>query len=48
MDILDFGGGLKGDEFVDWLSQVEEIMDFKEIPNDRRVPLVTIYLHGCA
>ncbi|KAL9671729.1 hypothetical protein QQ045_009300 [Rhodiola kirilowii] len=37
VDIPDFDGGLKAEEFIDWLSQVEEILDFKDVPDDRRV-----------
>lgn len=48
MDIPNFDGGLKGDEFVIWLSQVEEIMHFKEVPDDRCVLLVMTRLRGRA
>ncbi|GJR06001.1 hypothetical protein Tco_0528985 [Tanacetum coccineum] len=41
-----FYGSLKPKEFIDWLSQVEEILDFKEVPEERRVSLVMIRLHG--
>lgn len=48
VEIPKFDGSLKLEEFIDWLSQVEEILDFKELPEARRVALVTIRLHGCA
>ena len=48
VDIPKYDGSLPPEEFIDWLSQVEEILDFKEVPADRRVPLVTIRLHGRA
>ncbi|KAL9684326.1 hypothetical protein QQ045_021762 [Rhodiola kirilowii] len=48
VDIPDFDGGLKAEEFIDWLSQVEEVLDFKEVPDDRRVSLVTFHLRGRA
>ncbi|CAN1240497.1 hypothetical protein LINGRAPRIM_LOCUS2759 [Linum grandiflorum] len=48
VEIPTFDGSLKPEEFIDWLSQVEEILDFKEVPERRRVSLVTIRLHGRA
>ncbi|CAL1406160.1 unnamed protein product [Linum trigynum] len=48
VEIPPFDGTLKPEEFVDWLSQVEEILDFKEVPVNHRVSLVTIRLHGRA
>ncbi|KAL3615425.1 hypothetical protein CASFOL_041086 [Castilleja foliolosa] len=43
-----FDGSLKPDDFIDWLSQDEEILDFKDVPAERSVSLVTICLHGRA
>nr|GEY07105.1 hypothetical protein [Tanacetum cinerariifolium] len=43
-----FNGSLKPEVFIDWLYQVDEILDFKRVPDDRRVPLVTIRLHSRA
>lgn len=48
VEIPQFDGSLKPEEFIDWLSQVEEILEFKEVPEGRRVALVTIRLHGRA
>ncbi|CAL1382844.1 unnamed protein product [Linum trigynum] len=48
VEIPQFDGSMKPEEVIDWLSQVEEILDFKEVPDDRRVSLVTTRLHGCA
>ncbi|CAM8947279.1 unnamed protein product [Rhodiola kirilowii] len=48
VDIPDFDGGLRAEEFVDWLSKVEEVFDFKEVPEDRRVALVSFHLRGRA
>ncbi|GJW71820.1 hypothetical protein Tco_0128737 [Tanacetum coccineum] len=45
---LPFDGSLKPEEFIDWLYQVDEILDFKRVPDDRRVPLVTIRLRSRA
>ncbi|XP_050217488.1 uncharacterized protein LOC126668325 [Mercurialis annua] len=38
--IPEFFGALKSEEFLDWLATVEEILEFKDVPADRRVPLV--------
>lgn len=40
IDIPKFGGSTDPSEFLDWISSVEEILDFKEIPDPRRVGLV--------
>lgn len=39
-DILKFQGCLQPGEFLDWVAAVDEILDFNEIPNNRRVTLV--------
>ncbi|KAL3643616.1 hypothetical protein CASFOL_014431 [Castilleja foliolosa] len=48
MKIPQFDDSLKPEDFIDWLSHVEKILDFKEVPAERRVSLVTIRLHGRA
>nr|GEX56839.1 hypothetical protein [Tanacetum cinerariifolium] len=48
VEIPTFDGSLKPEEFIDWLYQVDEILDFKRVPDDRRVPLVTIRLRSRA
>ncbi|WOH04343.1 hypothetical protein DCAR_0623752 [Daucus carota subsp. sativus] len=48
VEIPTFDGSLKPEEFVDWLSQVDEILDFKNVPDDRCVSLVAIRLRGRA
>ncbi|CAN0918713.1 hypothetical protein LINGRAHAP2_LOCUS31026, partial [Linum grandiflorum] len=48
VEIPTFDGSLQPEEFIDWLSQVEEILDFKEVPEGRRVSLVTIRLRDRA
>ena len=46
MEIPEFKGGMVAEEFLDWLSNVEEIFDFKEVPENRRVKLVATRLRG--
>lgn len=48
VDIPEFTGGLQADEFLDWLGAVDEILDFKDVPDDRRVQLVATRLRGRA
>ena len=48
MEISEFKGGMVAEEFLDWLSNVEEIFDFKEVPEHRRVKLVATRLRGRA
>ena len=40
VDIPEFHGGIRGDSLLDWLVAVEEILEFKRVPEQRRVALV--------
>jgi hypothetical protein len=44
LDILEFKGDLQPEEFMDQVATVREVLDFKEVPEDRRVSLVTTKL----
>jgi hypothetical protein len=35
LDILEFSEGLQLEEFLDWIAAVEEVLDFKGVPEDR-------------
>lgn len=48
LELLEFNGGLDADEFLDWLNSVEELLEFKDVPDDRRVPLVATRFYGRA
>uniref|UniRef100_A0A0D3E7G6 Retrotransposon gag domain-containing protein n=1 Tax=Brassica oleracea var. oleracea TaxID=109376 RepID=A0A0D3E7G6_BRAOL len=48
VDIPEFHGGLRGDDLVDWIMAVEEILDFKQVPPARRVSLVAMRFCGHA
>jgi hypothetical protein len=48
LDILEFLEGMQPEEFLDWVAAVEEILDFKRVPEDRRVSLVTTKFRGRA
>ena len=39
-------GSLNHEEYIDWLNQVERIFDFHEIPNSKKVKLISIKLRG--
>ncbi|KAH6814511.1 hypothetical protein C2S51_023529 [Perilla frutescens var. frutescens] len=44
IDIPEFDGSLAVEDFLDWLSSIEEILDYKEVSDDCRVPLVATRL----
>jgi hypothetical protein len=48
LDILEFNGDLQPEEFLDWIVAVEEVLDFKGVPEDRRVSLVATKFRGRA
>ena len=41
LNILEFQGDLQPEEFMDWVAIVGEVLDFKEVPKNQRVSLVT-------
>ena len=47
-DIPEFKGCLQLEEFLDWVAAVEEILEFKEVPQDKRVSLVANKFRGRA
>ena len=48
LDIPEFKGCLQPKEFLDWVAAVEEILEFKEVPQDKRVSLVETKFRGRA
>ena len=40
IDIPEFHGGLAAEDFLDWVNAVEDIMEFKKVPEGKRVPLM--------
>uniref|UniRef100_A0A2N9ICK2 RNA-directed DNA polymerase n=1 Tax=Fagus sylvatica TaxID=28930 RepID=A0A2N9ICK2_FAGSY len=44
VDIPDFEGKMQPDDFIDWLTTVERIFDFKDVPENRKVKVVAIKL----
>ncbi|GJX76150.1 putative CCCH-type zinc finger family protein [Tanacetum coccineum] len=48
VEIPDFLGTLKVEEFVDWLNTVERVFKFKDVPENKKVKWVAIKLKGRA
>lgn len=38
--------GSKLEEFLNWVTAMEDVLDSKEVPNDRKVPLVATKYKG--
>ncbi|XP_057504808.1 uncharacterized protein LOC130788284 [Actinidia eriantha] len=48
IDIPEFKGGSQAEEFLGWLFAVEKVLDFKDVPEDKRVALVATWFWGRA
>ncbi|CAA7058339.1 unnamed protein product [Microthlaspi erraticum] len=48
VDIPEFHGGIRGDDLLAWIISVEEVLDFKQVLDNRRVPLVAMRFRGHA
>ena len=48
LEVPEFQGSLQPEEFIDWLCTAEEVMEFKGVPEEIKVPLITIRLWGRA
>ncbi|KAI8543512.1 hypothetical protein RHMOL_Rhmol08G0224200 [Rhododendron molle] len=46
VDLPEFQGGLAPKEFLDWVATIEEILDFKRVPEDKWVALVATRFQG--
>ena len=46
--VLEYQGSLQPEEFIDWLCTAEEVMEFKGVPKEIKVPLITTRLRGRA
>ena len=47
-EIPKFHGSLQAEKFLDWLATVEEIFEFKGVPENKRVSLIATRLRGRA
>lgn len=47
-DIPEFHGTLSPEDFIDWLNTVEEILMFRQVPDDMQVPLFATRFKGRA
>ena len=48
VELPEFEGKLDPDEFLEWLSTVERIFDYKEVPEDKKVKLIALRLRKYA
>lgn len=48
VEIPEFHGGSRGEALLDWLATVDELLDFKQVPEERLVPLVAMKFRGHA
>ena len=46
--VLEFQGRLQPKEFIDWLCIVEEVIEFKGVLEQMKIPLVATKLQGRA
>jgi len=44
VDILEFEGKLDPKEYLDWLSTIERVFKYKDVPEDKKVKLMTLKL----
>ena len=42
VDIPKFEGKMQPDDFINWLTTIERIFDFKDVPENRKVKIVAI------
>ena len=47
-EVLEFQGILQPEEFIDWLCTTEEVIEFKGVPEEMKVPLIASRLQGRA
>ena len=46
LNIPEFNGDLQSKEFLDWIAVVEEVLEFKVVPEDKQVSLVATKFWG--
>ena len=48
LEIPEFHSSLQEDELLDWIGVVEQVLEFKEVPGNIRIPLIAMRFRGCA
>lgn len=48
VELPEFHGGVRGEELLDWLVAVQEMLEFKRVPEERKVALVATKFRGKA
>jgi gluconate kinase len=46
--VPEFSGGLDPDDLIDWLNHVERVFEYHDIPNHKKVKIVSTKLKGRA
>ncbi|CAN6887714.1 unnamed protein product [Brassica oleracea var. botrytis] len=46
VELPEFHGGVRGEELLDWLVAVQEMLEFKRVPEERKVALVATRFRG--
>lgn len=46
MDISEFASRLDTEEFMDWVDRVDQFLEWKDMPEDRKVKFVRLKLKG--
>ena len=47
-EVPEFQGSLQHEEFIDWVFTAKEVMEFKRVPEESKVPLIATRLQGRA
>ena len=47
-EVSEFQGSLYPEQFIDWLCTAKEVIEFKEVLEDMKVPLIATRLRGRA
>lgn len=48
IEIPEFHGGPRGETLLDWIATVDELLEFKQVPKEKRVSLVAMKFRGHA
>ncbi|KAG2254373.1 hypothetical protein Bca52824_084509 [Brassica carinata] len=48
IEIPEFHGGPRGETLLDWIATVDELLEYKQVPEERRVPFVAMRFRGQA
>ena len=46
VELLDYSRSMQAEDFIDWMNVVERVFEYKDVPEDKKVTLVTTKLQG--